>query len=272
MENKASRQELEGLKQLALTAGVAIAGKLDAVHDLDPKAGTEFVTETDRVSEELVLAGLASLFPGEAVVAEESGDHPGGGDRTWYVDPLDGTTNFAHGYPFFCVSIGARDDRGLVLAAVCAPALNECYLAGRGLGARMLRLDTGAETALPRLRPVDLAQALLATGFPYIRDELVVRNAELVRIFLQAPCHGVRRAGSAALDLCHVAAGRLDGYWEFRLRPWDTAAGILVARECGATVTEADGTVRELPFGSILAAAPGLHGQMRDLIGKQRTP
>jgi len=266
VNNQASLQELEGLKELALAAGAAIAAKLHTVHALDPKAGTEFVTETDRRSEELVLAGLARMFPGEAVVAEESGDHPGEGDRTWYVDPLDGTTNFAHGYPFFCVSIGARDPLGLVLAAVCAPALNECYLAGRGLGARLLRLDTGRETALPGLQPVGITQALLATGFPYVRDELVARNTNLVKLFLQAPCHGVRRAGSAALDLCHVAAGRLDGYWEFRLRPWDTAAGVLVARECGAVVTEADGTAEELPYGSILAAVPGLHGQMSRII------
>lgn len=272
MAPKSSRRELEELRRLVLEASEVILAQVRAVHELDPKAGTEFVTETDRRSEELVLAGLARLFPGEPVMAEESGDHAGRGERTWYVDPLDGTTNFAHGYPFFCVSVGARDAAGMQLAAVCAPALGECYLAGRGLGASVLLTATGRESPLGQLKPVSLDRALLATGFPYVRDELVARNTELVRSFLQAPCHGVRRAGSAALDLCHVAAGRLDGYWEFRLRPWDTAAGILVARECGAIVTEADGTAQEHPYRSILAAAPDLHGQMARVINAAGSP
>ncbi len=259
--------ELGALQKLVIEVGSEIGKRLHTVHSIAAKAGTEFVTDTDRLSEDLVLAGLARLFPGEPVVAEESGNHPGEGGRTWYVDPLDGTTNFAHGYPFFCVSIGAVDESGLVLGAVCAPALEECYLAGRGLGARLVQPRTGAQMALPPRLEVDLAEALLATGFPYVRDELVGRNTELVRKFLEAPCHGVRRGGSAALDLCHVAAGRLDGYWEFRLRPWDTAAGVLVARECGATVTQADGKAVTLPYASVLAAPPALHATMLELLG-----
>ncbi len=260
------------MKALALEVGAAIGEQLNAVHTFDAKAGCEFVTETDRMSEDMVLAGLTRLFPGEPVVAEESGSHPGGGDRTWYVDPLDGTTNFAHGYPFFCVSIGAVDPEGLVLGAVCAPALDECFLAGRDLGARLLRPRGAGESVMPRRSAVDLESALLATGFPYVRDELVGKNTELVRDFLQAPCHGVRRAGSAALDLCHVGAGRLDGYWEFRLRPWDTAAGVLVARECGAIVTEAGGAAAILPYASILAAAPGLYDKMLGIITGKGQP
>lgn len=269
MKSQASSSELNAVKSLALAAGEVIGERLHAVHVIDPKAGTEFVTEVDRLSEDLVLAGLAKLFPGEAVVAEESGAHPGEGGRTWYIDPLDGTTNFTHGYPFFCVSIGARDEHGLVLGAVCAPALGECFLAGRGLGARVVELNGGRETVLAPRTPVALKDALLATGFPYLRDELVGRNTDLVKAFLMAPCHGVRRAGSAALDLCHVAAGRLDGYWEFRLRPWDTAAGALVARECGVQVTEADGAACDLPFASILAAAPRLYEAMLAILREE---
>ncbi len=271
MNTKASRGELNALKALALEAGSAIGERLHAVHVLDPKAGTEFVTEVDRLSEELVLKGLARLFPGEPVVAEESGSHGGQGERTWFVDPLDGTTNFAHGYPFFCVSIGALDEQGLVLGVVCAPALGECFLAGRGLGAQVQDIRSGRESPLARRGAVALDHALLATGFPYLRDELVARNTDLVRAFLEAPCQGVRRAGSAALDLCHVAAGRLDGYWEFRLRPWDTAAGVLVARECGVLVTEAEGTACHLPYHSVLAAPCGLQEAMLAILRQEKS-
>ena len=267
----ASSQELAALRRLALAAGDLLLAGLDLVHTLEPKQGTEFVTETDRRCEEFVLAGLAREFPGDAVEAEESGTAAGATGRTWFVDPLDGTTNFAHGYPFFCVSAGCADGHGLVLGAVYAPYLDECYLAGRGLGARLVRPRHGLERELPRRIPVALAAALLATGFPYVRDELVDRNTTLVADFLKAPCHGVRRGGSAAIDLCHVAAGRLDGYWEFRLRRWDTAAGTLVARECGALVTDAAGREEPVPSASILAAAPGLHAQMLDVLRRRST-
>ncbi|NCQ34231.1 inositol monophosphatase [bacterium] len=262
----------DALRDLALEAGTVLGDDLSGALAVAGKAGTEFVTEADRRSEELVLSGLARLFPGEPVVAEESGSHPGHGDRTWYVDPLDGTTNYAHGYPFYCVSIGAQDAQGLALAAVCAPALGECYLAARGYGAQLMSLRTGKVRDLPVRQGVPLDAALLATGFPYVRDELVSRNTDLVRALLQAPCHGVRRAGSAALDLCHVAAGRLDGYWEFRLRPWDCAAGTLVARECGVTVTRVSGESEELPHADILAAPGELHAAMLTVIGGRSDP
>ncbi len=264
--------ELAALRDLVREAAAVVGDALEGASPVAAKGGTEFVTEADRRSEELLLEGLGRLFPGEAVMAEESGDHPGRAGRAWFVDPLDGTTNFAHGYPFYCVSVGARDEQGLQLAAVCAPALGEFYLAERDRGAHLLSLRTGAGRSLPVRGAVPLSGALLATGFPYVRDDLVVRNTGLVRAFLQAPCHGVRRAGSAALDLCHVAAGRLDGYWEFRLRPWDTAAGVLVARECGVAVTRADGTTEELPHADILAAPQPLHAAMLEVLTREGGP
>ncbi len=130
----------------------------------------------------------------------------------------------------------------------------------------MERRREGTERDLGPLTGRPLAQALLATGFPYVRDDLVARNTDLIRRFLEAPCQGVRRDGSAALDLCHVASGVLDGYWEFRLRPWDTAAGTLIAREAGAWVTGVDGAEVLLPSDDILAAAPGLYESMLDIL------
>ena len=130
----------------------------------------------------------------------------------------------------------------------------------------MERTRGGGRRALPRRDPVVLEQALLATGFPYVRDETVDRNTGLARDFLKAQCHGVRRGGSAAVDLCHVAAGKLDGYWEWRLRPWDTAGGTLIAREAGVTVTEFSGRPTLIPTDHILAAVPGLHDTMKTMI------
>ena len=258
--------ELAALRTLVLEAGDLLLANLGAAGRADAKSGTEFVTVMDRRSEELLIEGLAREFPGDAILAEESGDHAGASGRIWYVDPLDGTTNYAHGYPFFCVSAACADADGLAFGIVHAPYLDETYLAVRSGGARLERQRAGETRDLAPRGSGTLDQALLATGFPYVRDELVARNTALVRAFLEAPCQGLRRAGSAALDLVHVAAGTLDGYWEFRLNPWDTAAGTLVAREAGVRVSGCDGSSADLHWQDILAAAPGVHQQMLDII------
>jgi myo-inositol-1(or 4)-monophosphatase len=257
------RDELAALRGLALRAGAFLLERFEDIESIDPKAGRELVTDVDRRCEDLVLAGMRELFPGEVVEAEEGGKTAGDGGRTWYVDPVDGTTNLVHGYSHFCVSIGCAD-----LAAVHAPYLDELYLAARGEGAVFERPGRGERRTLPRRGPVEIADALLATGFPYIRDRRVDRNTELVRRMLHAQCHGVRRAGSAAIDLCHVGAGKLDGYWEMGLRPWDVAAGALVAREAGCLVSDFAGAAVALPGESIVAAAPGLHRQLLAIIAE----
>lgn len=257
------RDELTALRGLALRAGAFLLEHFEHLGSVDPKAGRELVTDLDRRCEELVLAGMQELFPGDAVVAEEGGAAAGGSGRTWYVDPVDGTTNLVHGYSHFCVSIGSAD-----LAAVHAPYLDELYLAARGEGAVFERPGRGERRGLRLRQPVDITSALLATGFPYLRDRRVDRNTELVRRMLHAQCHGVRRAGSAALDLCHVGAGKLDGYWEMGLRPWDVAAGVLVARETGCAVSDFAGDRPDLPGESVVAAAPGLHGQLLAIIAE----
>lgn len=258
--------DLAAVRELALQAGTILLDSLGKVEKVEQKTATEFVTDVDRRVEDMLVAGLQERFPGETILAEESGNNAGTGDRIWYVDPLDGTTNYAHGYPFFAVSMACGDENGLILAAVFAPYLDELYLADAGKGASVERTRGGGRRALPRRDPVVLEQALLATGFPYVRDETVDRNTGLARDFLKAQCHGVRRGGSAAVDLCHVAAGKLDGYWEWRLRPWDTAGGTLIAREAGVTVTEFSGRPTPIPTDHILAAVPGLHDLMKTMI------
>ncbi len=259
-------QQLGATRDLVLRAGGLLLENLGAAGLVEAKDGTEFVTAMDRRSEDLLLEGLGTLFPDDAVRTEESDGRTGSSGRTWHLDPLDGTTNYAHGHPFFAVSAACVDGDGLALGAVYAPYLDELYLAARGEGAVLERPRHGTSTVLAPRSPVALSEALVATGFPYVRDGLVDRNAALVRDFLKAPCHGVRRAGSAAIDLSHVAAGKLDGYWEFRLRSWDTAAGTLIAREAGVRVTGVDGAEAPLHWEHILAAPPGLHAEMAALL------
>ena len=255
-------EELLDLRELALLAGGMLLDNMGQIGTIEHKNATELVTEVDRRVEEMIIEGITHTFAGDKIVAEESGSTDGASGRTWYVDPLDGTTNYAHGYPVFSVSMACADSQGLALAAVFAPYLDELYLAYRGGGAVMERPRLGERRAIAARQPVALSDALLATRFPYVRDEGVDRNAGRVRDFLKANCHGVRRSGSAAVDLVHVAAGKLDGYWETSLRPWDTAGGTLIAREAGALVSDQKGRQGLLHFENILAAAPGLHSAM----------
>ena len=263
---EALSSEMAAVRDLALKAGRILLDSLGKIERIEQKTATEFVTDVDRRVEDMLIEGLSQRFPGEAILAEESGAKPGDKERTWYVDLLDGTTNFAHGYPFFSVSIACGDASGLRLGAVFAPYLDELYLAEAGKGALLERPMHGISQTLERRQPVTLERALLATGFPYLRDEVVDLNTGLTGDFLKARCHGVRRGGSAAVDLVHVACGKLDGYWEWRLRPWDTAGGTLVAREAGALVTDFSGRDVSIPVEHIVAAAPKLHTQMLEVL------
>jgi len=266
------QEQLEVVKELVLPAGEVLLDNLGHVGRVDIKRATELVTDLDGRVEDQLLSGLQRYFPGDAVLAEESGDRAGTSQRTWYIDPLDGTTNYAHGHPFFSISVACADADHLLLGVVYAPYLDELYVASRGGGAELIRPAHGSIAKLSPRAEVTVERALLATGFPYVRDELVDRNTGLVGDFLKARCHGVRRGGSAAVDLVHVAAGKLDGYWEFSLRPWDTAAGTLVAREAGALVTDMEGQAARIHYQNIVAAAPGLHQEMIAVIGCSGEP
>ncbi len=256
-------RELELLRRAVLPAGQRLLAQQGQLREIAYKSATEVVTDLDRAVERELVGALGRFFPGDAIEAEEGGGHGGDSGRTWYLDPIDGTTNYVHDYPFYCVSVACAQDSELLWAAVYAPYLDELYLAARAGGARLERPRAGEARALARREPVALTRALLATGFPYRRDELVARNAAHMQRFLMLGCHDVRRGGSAALDLCHVGAGKLDGYWEMSLRVWDCAAGTLVAREAGAVVTDFAGQGGLLSGQSILAAAPGLHAEMQ---------
>ncbi len=259
-------QQLDLIRELALEAGKTLLGSIGQVGTVSRKKATELVTDLDGRVEEKLLEGLGRHFPHDHILAEESGVREGQSGRTWYIDPLDGTTNYAHGLPTFAVSIACASDDQLELACVYAPYLDEMYLAHHGGGAVLERPFHRTSQPLNVTQTNSIEDALLATGFPYVRDENVDLMTGLVADFLKARCHGVRRAGSAAVDLAHVAAGKLDGYWELNLRPWDSAAGTLIVREAQGLVTGFDGLSQPMHYQTVLAASAGLHQAMLPVI------
>ncbi len=221
----------------------------------------DLVTEADRAAEALVVQYIASAFPQDAIVAEESGRH-GGGPRTWIVDPLDGTTNFTHGFPHFAVSIAAwTGDQGEV-GVVYDPMRDELFAAARGQGAHIIR--DGCEERLRVTEVRDLDRALVATGFAYRHIGDTLNLAEFSRVVPRV--RGVRRAGAAALDLAYVAAARLDGFWEYRLAPWDTAAGVVLVKEAGGVVQAIDGSPWTPDSPSVAAGGTGILVRLLDLV------
>jgi myo-inositol-1(or 4)-monophosphatase len=220
------------------------------------KGETNLVTEVDLASEELIVSRIRRAFPDHAILAEEAQPvRPSGRAPTWIIDPLDGTTNYAHGYPAFSVSIGLEVDGALELGVVYNPNLEELFEAQRGKGAQL----NGAPIRVSSTS--SLSESLLATGFPYdIRTTNVTNLDNFAAFSLQA--RGVRRAGSAALDLCYVAAGRFDGFWELKLSPWDCAAGYLMVREAGGMVTNLKGEPGSIYEPESLASNGCIHRQM----------
>lgn len=248
---------LTDLEQMARKAGDILRAGYEKEHQINYKGVIDLVTEVDSQSEALLLAEIQGRFAGHPILSEEAGEIDGHKEEhLWYLDPLDGTVNYAHGVPIFSLSI-AYAYRGIVrLGAVYDPLRDEMFLAEEGKGAWL----NGRPIHVSRV--TELQHSLLVTGFPYDAWKTKRNNFEYFVRFATRT-QGVRRLGSAALDLCYVAAGRFDGYWELSLKPWDAAAGGLIASEAGAKVTNMDGEVDYLsPPLSILAAPPVLHEQI----------
>lgn len=251
---------LSGARAAVAEAGERIRADFAAPVDIRHKGRIDLVTATDLAVETLLKDRLGALCPEAAFLAEETAGRTQLAGPTWIIDPLDGTTNFAHGFPFVCTSVAFFDGREVVLGLVNAPILNQCFTAGRGLGAFC------NDTPLAVSTVAALEGALVATGFPYaIREHLDEITADLRAVL--ATTQGIRRPGSAALDLAYVAAGRLDAFYEVGLNPWDVAAGWLLVTEAGGAVTSyrPNGPYRLGDF-RILASNGKLHPPMFRLL------
>ncbi|MEJ2758350.1 MAG: inositol monophosphatase family protein [Anaerolineales bacterium] len=247
---------LDDLIALAKGAGEILRAGYHQTKQIDHKQEIDLVTETDKASEDYILQQINERVPRHHIVAEENGESAGDPDHTWYIDPLDGTTNFAHGLPIFSVSIAYAHQGVTTLGVVYDPIREELYRAELGQGAFLngQRLHVSQQT--------ELKQSLVVTGYPYDRFTNPNNNLRHTQNFLMR-VQGFRRLGSAALDLCNVASGRVDGYWEVYLERYDMAAGALIAEEAGARVTKVDGTPNILaePY-SVVAANAALHSEM----------
>ncbi|GAB4388432.1 MAG: inositol monophosphatase family protein [Thermodesulfovibrionales bacterium] len=220
--------------------------------DIEAKHAADFVTRADRESEEAIKGAIARRFPDHSFLAEESGAGPSGSEYRWIIDPLDGTTNFIHGFPVFAVSV-ALEHRGEIIAgAVLDPTRQELFTAEKGGGAFL----NGRPVRVSGL--ASMADSLIATGFPF-------RKKELIDVYLRAfkgvfmKVSGMRRAGAAALDLAYVAAGRCEGFFEAGLSPWDVAAGDILVREAGGLISDFAGGGGHLSTGNVVAANPAVH-------------
>jgi myo-inositol-1(or 4)-monophosphatase len=250
--------------EVARSAGKLLREELGGPRHIQHKGVINIVTEMDQRSERLIVSRLRDAFPDHAVLAEEGGATAGGSAYRWHVDPLDGTTNYAHGLPIFAVSLGLERDGQMELGVAYDPNLDECFVAERGRGAT-LNGETIRVSAC-----MGLDQALLVTGFPYdIRTTRETNLPEFAALSVRA--QAVRRLGSAVLDLCYVACGRLDAYWELSLGPWDMAAGGLIVQEAGGHVTNVRGGRWSLDGPGILASNGPLHGAVLEALTAARS-
>ena len=250
---------LQIVEVLVRQAGAVLIEGYGNVRHVQQKGVIDLVTEYDKRSEEIILATIQKEFPDHAILAEESGHYGGSSEYQWVIDPLDGTTNFAHGIPFFSISIALLKNNSPVAGVVYDPLRDELFSAELGAGAflnqRPLRVSSRT----------DLGQAVISTGFPYdVRTNPRNNFAQFVQFQLRT--QAVRHLGSAALDCTWTAMGRLDGYWEFRVKPWDVGAGALIVREAGGRVTSVGGDERFLAGDSIVVSNGLLHEQMLQVL------
>lgn len=246
----------------ARKAGTVIMRHADHVDRLsiETKGRNDFVSEVDRLAEAEIIQTIRNAYPDHAILAEESGEQAGS-QYKWIIDPLDGTTNFLHGYPQYAVSIAVSNEGKLDQAVVFDPLRNEMFIASRGKGAQL------NDRKIRVSKTVNMEAALLGTGFPFKEFDRLDDWIETFRELLPMTS-GVRRAGSAALDLAHLASGRLDGFWEFGLKPWDMAAGCLLIQEAGGIVTDIDGADSYLETGNIVAGTVKIYEAMLKILNK----
>lgn len=247
------------LTDIAVGAGDVLLKYFHKVHRIEHKVGAGIVTEADKFAEDFLLKKIFRNFPDSSIITEESGEYKHGGPLTWVLDPLDGTTNYAHGFPWFCVSIGVLEAGRARAGAIYQPVSKELFLGEAGRGATL----NGKRIRVSREKRLE--HALLGTGFYYYKGELLRSEMEIFRRMNEA-ARGVRRPGSAALDLAMVASGRYDGFWERGLSSWDVAAGFLLVQEAGGRVTNYQGKKTSIFDGEALASNGRIHKRIVETI------
>ena len=252
--------ELRVAEAIAREAGKLMLVERAKGFEVDFKAAHDVVTRVDRLVEDFIRGELKRAFPSDTVHGEERGVS-GTAERIWYVDPIDGTLNFTQGIPMYCVSMGFAVAGEMVLGVIYEPNRDELFSGARGAGVKL----NGQRVRCSNTQ--NLGDAVLATGFPPPRDGDIDNVPIFARVVRKT--RNVRRLGSAAIDLAYVACGRLDGFWEFNLSPWDTAAGFLLVEEAGGRVTDENGDQYHVNAKGIVAVANGLHGQLMSLIEQE---
>lgn len=246
---------MQPLLNIAITAA-RLAGDIITRHveqleriKITAKSNDEYFSEVDIKAEQAIIYAIHKAYPDHGIIAEESGVQNEDAETVWIIDPLDGTHNYLHGFPFYCVSIAVRVKNRLEHGVIYDPLRHECFSASRGRGAQLndRRIRVSKQT--------QLNAAMLGTGFPF-RNVTIAKRYLPTFEALVGKCAGVRRTGSAALDLAYVASGRLDGFWEFGLRPWDIAAGCLIVKEAGGMISDMEGGEDYLKQGNIIAGSP----------------
>lgn len=247
--------------ETARDAGQILLEKFGRKINISMKGDIDLVTEADLASEELIIEKIKSYYPKHSILAEEAGNAVViGGDNTWkwIIDPLDGTTNFAHGYPCFCVTVALEHEGEIVLGVTFDPTRDEMFAAERGRGASL----NGKPIRISETE--NLSDALIVTGFPYDFKDRTDFAKHLTQFLIRS--RGVRRDGSAAIDMAYVACGRFDGFWEEGLNPWDMAAGLLLIEEAGGRVSSYDGSAFNVYSPPVIASNGLIHGQMLEVL------
>lgn len=254
---------MQNFKQTAAAAakeaGRALKQNLGKNHIIEMKGALDIVTEMDMYVEDLIIKKLKHTFPDHGILTEESDEQKASSGYRWIIDPLDGTTNYAHAYPVFCVSIALEKDNGVILGVVYNPMLDELFTSEKGCGAYL------NDKKIQVSKVKDLNTSLLATGFPYdIRTSSNNNISHFSNFAVRV--QAIRRAGSAALDLCYIACGRFDGFWELKLKPWDIAAASLIIQEAGGTLSDFKGSPFSIHSPETLASNGLIHKQMLEVL------
>lgn len=250
---------LEVAEKTAREAGVVLLENLGKVKKIEFKAKNSLVTEVDKLSEEIIINNIKKSFPSHDIFAEESGRHSENSDYLWLIDPIDGTTNYAHAYPFFSISIALEVKGEVEIGLVYDPVKDEMFTAEAGKGAYL----NGELIKVSKSDSIEHSH--VCTGFMHEVEWMVEVNIKHFGNFIRR-ARAVRRDGSAALDVCYVACGRFDGFWELGLNPWDTAAAVLILKEAGGQVTTFSGDEYSIYIKEILASNSIIHGQMMEIL------